>query len=306
MSDELSFVGIPTFLKRPFTRNLENVDVAIVGAPLDQGVMERPGTRYGPRALRDASQMWGQFLHPEHGMYDSELDQFILKNTRIIDYGDVTVVPTLIDMNLDAITREIRKLVNRKIFPIVLGGDHSISFAVVKAFKNVKMDVVQFDSHLDFLDESSGLRVSHANPMKNIADLESVENITQIGIRGFGNPIFMAEAAKKAGSKIITAETALKNGMDWVIDQVPKAENIYVTIDIDALDATQAPGTGTPELGGFTYLQMREMLRKLPEKGKIIGFDVVEVNPLYDHAQITAQIAVRLIIDLLAKIRQIK
>jgi agmatinase len=125
MSDELSFVGIPTFLKRPFTRNLENVDVAIIGAPLDQGVMDRPGTRFGPRALREASQMWGQFLHPERGMYDSELDQFILKNTRIIDYGDVTVVPTLCEMNLDAITREIRKLVNRKIFPIVLGGDHS-------------------------------------------------------------------------------------------------------------------------------------------------------------------------------------
>jgi agmatinase len=168
------------------------------------------------------------------------------------------------------------------------------------------MDVVQFDSHLDFLDESSGLSMSHANPMKNIADLESVENITQIGIRGFGNPIFMAEAAKKAGSKIITAETALKNGMDWVIDQVPKAENIYVTIDIDALDPTHAPGTGTPEPGGFSYLQMREMLRKLPGKGKIIGFDVVEVNPLYDHAQLTALVAVRLIIDLLAEIRQVK
>ena len=304
MSDELSFVGIPTFLKRPFTRNLENVDVAIIGAPLDQGVMDRPGTRFGPRALREASQMWGAFLHPKRGMYDVELDQFILKNTRIIDYGDVTVVPTLCEMNLDAITREIRKLVNRKIFPIVLGGDHSISFAVVKAFKNVKMDVVQFDSHLDFLDESSGLSISHANPMKRIADLESVDNITQIGIRGFGNPVFMAEAAKKAGSKIITAETALKNGMDWVIDQVPKAENMYVTIDIDVLDPTHAPGTGTPEPGGFNYLQMREMLRKLPDKGKIIGFDVVEVNPLFDQSQITAQVAVRLIIDLLAKVRQ--
>jgi len=300
MSDELSFVGIPTFLKRPFTRNLENVDVAIIGAPLDQGVMDRPGTRFGPRALREASQMWGAFLHPKRGMYDVELDQFILKNTRIIDYGDVTVVPTLCEMNLDAITREIRKLVNRKIFPIVLGGDHSISFAVVKAFKNVKMDVVQFDSHLDFLDESSGLSISHANPMKRIADLESVDNITQIGIRGFGNPVFMAEAAKKAGSKIITAETALKNGMDWVIDQVPKAENMYVTIDIDVLDPTHAPGTGTPEPGGFNYLQMREMLRKLPDKGKIIGFDVVEVNPLFDQSQITAQVAVRLIIDLVS------
>jgi len=303
MSDELSFVGIPTFLKRPFTKNLENVDVAIIGAPLDQGVMDRPGTRFGPRALREASQMWGAFLQPERGMYDVELNQFILKDTRIIDYGDVTVVPTLCEMNLDAITHEIRKLVNRKIFPIVLGGDHSISFAVVKAFKNVKMIVVQFDSHLDFLDDSSGLSISHANPMKRIAELESVENITQIGIRGFGNPVFMADAAKKAGSKIITAETAMKQGLDWVIDQVPEAENIYVTIDIDVIDPSQAPGTGTPEPGGFTYLQMREMLRKLPYKGKIIGFDVVEVNPLYDPCQLTAQIAVRLIIDLLAKIR---
>jgi agmatinase len=95
----------------------------------------------------------------------------------------------------------------------------------------------------------------------------------------------------------------MKKGMEWVIDQVPEAENIYITIDIDVLDPSCAPGTGTPEPGGFTYLQMREILRKLPVKGKIIGFDVVEVDPLFDHAQITAQIAVKLIIDLLAKIR---
>ena len=306
MSDKLFFVGIPTFLKRSFTQNLENVDVAIVGAPLDQGVMDRPGTRHGPRAIREASQMYGSFLNPERGMYYTELEKFVLNNTRIIDYGDVTVVPTLCEMNLDAITRVIRKLVMKKVFPIVLGGDHSISFAVVKAFKNVKMNIVQYDSYLDFLDESSGLSVSHANPMKRISNLEGVEKITQIGIRGLANPVFMAEAAKKAGSKIIFAKTSMKNRAQWVLDQIPEGENIYVTIDIDALDPIQAPGTGTPEPGEFNYLQMREMLRKLPKKGTIIGFDVVEVNPLYDPAQITAQVAVRLIIDLLAQIREKK
>lgn len=306
INSDLPFVGIPTFCKFPHTRNLENVDVAVVGAPLDQGTTNRSGTRYGPRAIREASQIYGSFFQSEKGIFDIELGKFKLSNTRIIDYGDIPVAPTLSEINLDLITSVIRNIVRKNIFPIVLGGDHSITFPVIRSFRNLPMDIIHFDTHTDFLDEELGITISHANPIKRASELKNINKITQIGIRGLLNPIYMTEEAKKFGSKIITAERALKEGIKWVIDQIPESENLYVTIDIDALDPSCAPGTGTPEPGGFNYLQMREMLTSLPKKGNIMGFDLVEVNPLYDPGGITSQLAARLIIDFLASIREEK
>ncbi|MGQ9723567.1 MAG: arginase family protein [Candidatus Jordarchaeum sp.] len=138
------------------------------------------------------------------------------------------------------------------------------------------------------------------------SELEHVKGITQIGIRGLLNPTFITDNAKEYGSKIITAEKAIKQGTKWVLEQIPYDEKIYVSIDIDSLDASVAPGTGTPEPGGFTYLQMRDMLTALPKKGKIVGFDLVEVNSLYDPTGVTAQLAARLVIDFLAAIRDEK
>ena len=306
VGDELPFVGITTFCKFSHTKNLEGVDVAIIGAPLDQGTTNRTGTRYGPRAIREASQIYGPFFQAEQGIYDIELGRYKLAGTKIIDYGDVIVAPTLSELNLDLITMYIQEIVNNNVFPITLGGDHSITFPVVRAFKDTTLEIVQFDTHLDFMDEVEGIRISHANPIKRASELGNVKGITQIGIRGLLNPTFIADEAEKYGSKIITAERAIKQGTEWVLKQIPEAENIYVTIDIDALDPSVAPGTGTPEPGGFTYLQMREMLTALPRKGNIVGFDLVEVNPLYDPAGVTAQLAARLIIDFLAAIREKK
>ncbi len=303
VGDELPFVGVSTFCKFPYTKNLEGVDVAIVGAPLDQGVTNRPGTRYGPRAIREASQIYGPFFQAEQGIFDVELGRYKLAGTKIIDYGDVIVAPTLSELNLDLITMYLQEIIGNRVFPVTLGGDHSITFPVVRAFKDKPLDIVHFDTHLDFMDEVAGIRISHANPFKRATELEFVKGITQIGIRGLLNPTFITDEAEKYGSKIITAERAIKQGAQWVLEQVPEAENIYVSIDIDALDPSVAPGTGTPEPGGFTYLQMREMLTALPRKGNIVGFDLVEVNPLYDPAGVTAQTASRLIIDFLAAIR---
>nr|MDO8081758.1 agmatinase [Candidatus Freyarchaeota archaeon] len=306
VGNEMPFVGISTFCKFPYTRTLEGVDVAIVGAPLDQGVTNRTGTRYGPRAIREASQIYGPFFQAGRGIYDVELGRYKLAGTRIIDFGDVAVAPMLNELNLDLITLFIQEIIGKGVFPITLGGDHSITFPVIRAFKDTLLNIVQFDTHLDFMDDVAGIRVCHANPMKRASELGHVKGITQIGIRGLLNPTFITDEAKKYGSKIITAERAIKQGTDWVLNQIPEAENIYVTIDIDSLDPSVAPGTGTPEPGGFTYLQMREMLTALPKKGNIVGFDLVEVNPLYDPAGVTAQVASRLIIDFIAAIREKK
>jgi len=300
---ELPFVGVVTFCKVPYTRALDGVDVAVLGVPLDQGVTNRVGARYGPRAIREASQIYGPFLRAEEGIYDVELGRCKLARTRIVDYGDVPVAPTLSEFNLNLVTLHVQEILKHDVFPVVLGGDHSITFPVVRAFEGRRLSVVHFDTHLDFMDEVAGVRLCHANPMKRISELGHVEGITQIGIRGLLNPEFIVEEAVKYGSRIITAEEAIRNGSRWVLEQIPESENIYVTIDIDVLDPSVAPGTGTPEPGGFTYLQMREMLTALPEKGNVVGFDIVEVNPLYDPAGVTAQVAARLIIDFLAAVR---
>jgi len=258
----------------------------------------------GPRAIREASQIYGTALLPNLGVYDVELGRYKLANTKIIDCGDISVAPTLSDVNLDLITDSARNILRHKLFPVVLGGDHSITYPVVRAFKDKTFDMVQFDTHMDFADDILGIKISHANPIKRASELDSVNEITQIGIRGLLNPELFIEEGKEYGSKVITAKDAIKSGADWVISQVPYAENIYVTIDIDALDPSVAPGTGTPEPGGFNYMQMREMLTALPKRGRIIGFDLVEVNPLYDPAGVTAQVAARLILDFLAAIRE--
>jgi agmatinase len=129
-----------------------------------------------------------------------------------------------------------------------------------------------------------------------------VGGITQVGVRGFATPRSVHSEALVAGSNIIAADQVIENGHRWVLERVPDADNLYVTIDIDVLDPSLAPGTGTPEPGGLGYRQLRDILLGLPEKGRIVGFDIVEVNPLYDHAELTPQVAARLALDFLGAI----
>lgn len=190
--------------------------------------------------------------------------------------------------------------------PVVLGGDHSISFPVLRAFSDIPLHVVQFDTHLDLMDDAMGIKYSHANPMKRISELENVTSITHIGIRGLNNMPDWVEETKKGKSKFFTAAEVHEKGLDFISSQIPETENLYITLDIDVLDPSVAPGTGTPEPGGLTYLQLRDLLRLTALKGKLAGMDLVEVNPLYDPSGRTAQVAARLIIDLLGAAMAVK
>lgn len=146
------------------------------------------------------------------------------------------------------------------------------------------------------------MKFSHSNPIKRISELENVKNITQIGVRGFTNKDSNYDEAFGYGSTILTASEVIKKGKSEVLKQIPESDSIYVTIDIDVLDPSVAPGTGTPEPGGLNYLQMKELLTELPCKGQIKGFDIVEVNPLFDVSEMTSQIASRLAFDFLVSI----
>lgn len=303
---ELGFYGISTFCKFPYTRDLTGVDAAVIGVPMDQATMHRSGTRNGPRAIRQASQFYGMCYSPEEGIYDIELGRSILGGIKIIDYGDVQIGPVDLEKNMNLINRFFKEIFKSKVFPVTLGGDHSITYPVVKAFDNIPVDIIHFGAHLDFLDNEGDMKFSHANPIKRISELENVNKITQIGIRGLANPLVITEEAVKYGSRIITARDVLNRGAEWTLAQIPSADNLYVTIDIEVLDPALAPGTGTPEAGGLTYIELKEILTSLPEKGNIIGFDLVEVNSLYDSGEVTAQVAARLIIDFLGAIMELK
>lgn len=297
----MGYEGIPSFCRMPMCFDLSELeaDIAIAGVCLDTGTSNRSGTRFGPKAIREASMAYAMGYNQQAGFFDVELRKHLLPGVRIVDCGDIATLPTLINETLDYVTQCVRDIRARGAVPVILGGDHSISFPVVRAFDDTPMHVVQFDTHLDLMDEVMGIRYSHANPMKRISEMDNVSGITHIGIRGLLNPTEWVEEEKKGKSTFFTADDVREKGTDFVTAQVPECDNLYITLDIDSLDPTEAPGTGTPEPGGLTYLQLRDMLRACARKGKLVGMDLVEVNPLYDPTGRTAQVAARLIIDFL-------
>ncbi|MGB9977719.1 agmatinase [Methanobacterium sp.] len=301
IENKFPYSGIPTFYKLQHTTDLKNVDVALIGIPFDQGTTNRSGTRFGPRAVRIASQNYGIYMHSDEGAYDLEQKKHILHGVNLIDYGDVPILPTSTATNMRMIHDTFKKIIDSGVFTVGFGGDHSITFPILEAF-DIDFDIVHFDTHLDFTDNVANVKFSHASPIKRASGLENVNDITQVGIRGFTDRKANFDEATKYNSKIITASDIFKNGIKWTLEEIPEAENIYVTLDIDVLDISVVPGTGTPEPGGLSYLQMREILQNLRKKGNIIGFDVVEVNPLYDAGNMTSQVASRLAIDFLGSI----
>lgn len=304
---ELPYAGVATFFKFPMTKKLDDVDVAMFGVPLDLGTTNRSGCRLGPRAIRNASQIYGTQFKTGSGVYDVELGRNILSDTKIIDYGDVPIFPTSAERNMGKIEEVMDRILSKDVFPVSFGGDHSITTPLVSALnrKVDELDIIHLDTHLDFHKKSAGIELefAHGSPIKHVSEMENVNHITQIGIRGLLNDQETFKESQAYGTNIITAHEALEKGMRWALKQIPKSKSdIYVTLDIDVLDPSTAPGTGTPEPGGLNYLQIKEILSGISEKGNIVGFDIVEVNPLYDVGDITAQIAARLAIDFLGYI----
>jgi agmatinase len=301
IENNFPYLGIPTFYNYPHSKNLSGVDIAMVGVPFDHGTTNRPGTRFGPRGIRTASKNYGIYIDPAMGAYDSELKKHIMGGINVVDYGDVPILPTHTKTNMNMINDTFKNIIEKGVFPVAFGGDHTITCPVVEAF-TVPLDIVHFDTHLDFVDGAENMKYSHSNPLKRVSELETVNNITQIGIRGFTNKEFNYDEAINYGSNIISASDVFENGIKWVLDQIPKSKNIYVTFDIDVLDPSIAPGTGTPEPGGLNYQHIKELITKLPLKGNIRGLDIVEVNPLFDVSEMTSHIASRIAFDFLGAI----
>lgn len=297
-----------SFFGAPSCEDVERLDatVAFIGVPFDQGTTNRPGARFGPNAVRDAK-VYDYFSPfepeppPAGGLYDVDLGTELLKGVRMADLGDINVAPSNVELAFDRLTRTVRRVVEKGAFPVVVGGDHSITFPVVRGLERfAPLGIVHLDAHLDYTHDYQGVRYYHGSPIRRCAELPFVGPISHVGIRVVRRkPV---EDARQRGNLIISAERFRQVGPQEAASLLPASPFLYISLDIDVLDPAVAPGTGTPAIGGLTYLEVRDFLREVAKRGKVVGFDLVEVAPEYDHAQVTALTAARLIIDLLSAV----
>ncbi len=300
----LPFVGIATFGKYRYVEDWSRIeaDVAILGAPFDFGTQWRAGARFGPRAIRDASTL---FAFGHAGAYDHEDDAVYLgPEVRIVDLGDADIVHTDTATSHANIAHGVRQILAAGALPVVLGGDHSINIPCVAAFAgHGPIHIVQLDAHLDFVDERHGVRHGHGNPMRRAAEQDHVTGLSQFGIRNVSSTAREGyEDARRMGSDILSVRQFRALGVAAVLERVPADVDYYVTIDIDGFDPSIAPGTGTPSHGGFVYYEVLEFLAGLARRGRIVGLDLVEVAPDYDHTGTTAILAAQLLLNTIGRI----
>lgn len=299
----LPFVGISTFGKSPYVADWSAIDadVAILGAPFDFGTQWRAGARFGPRAVREASMLFS-FGHA--GAYDHEDDVTYLEAVRMVDIGDADIVHTDTETSHANIEAGVRAILKAGALPVVIGGDHSVNIPCIRAFDTEDpIHIVQIDAHLDFVDIRHGVRHGHGNPMRRAAEQAHVTGLSQFGIRNVSSTAREGyEAARAMGSDILSVRQVRKLGVDATLARIPEGARYYVTIDIDGFDPSIAPGTGTPSHGGFLYYEVLELLAGLATRGTVVGMDLVEVAPDYDHTGTTAILAAQVLLNFIGRI----
>jgi agmatinase len=293
------YAGIATFGRAPHTLNPTGADVVILGVPYDSSTSYRSGTRFGPRAIREQSLLlWG---------YNNALGAAPFRDLKVIDAGDVDVVP----VDILATHRQIESAADRLLAGnaqlIALGGDHSISLPMLRshARQHGPVAVVHFDAHPDTWDsEYPGQKYSHGTPFIRAIEEGLIDTAAylQIGIRGpTGGPQDYTDALK-LGARMITLDEFRGRSLADVVAEIRQRVGnrpAYVTLDIDCVDPAFAPGTGTPEVGGFSSWEILQLVRGL--KGlHLVGFDLVEVSPPFDPAGITSILAANLVFEFLS------
>jgi agmatinase len=260
-----------------------------LGAPFDTGATFRAGARFGPEGIRSASHLLRR--------YNPSLDVAIFDHLSVIDYGDVPVVPGYIEASYERIAEGLEPIHRAGLIPIVLGGDHSIALPELRAAASVHgpLALVQFDSHPDTWDAYFGEKHTHGTPFRRAVEegLLDTSRSIQVGMRGSIYDEGDWNDAKEMGFDLVPTDEVRKLGLQAIIERIRERvgnAKTYVSFDVDFVDPAFAPGTGTPEIGGFTSREAQEFVRGLTGL-EIVGCDVVEVYPAYDHAQITALLA---------------
>jgi agmatinase len=310
MPNEPAFAGIPTFLKLPLLRDeaqlrIEQPDVVVLGAPFDMGVTNRPGARYGPRAIRAASNLG-------RGIFHLGLEVQPLRVLKVFDYGDAAIVPSDIERSHAAIKAKVAEVMAAGAVPFVLGGDHSITYpsagAVAEALGVGKVGVVHFDAHADTAPDEWGVLNGHGTPIRRLIESGAVPGsaFVQVGLRGYWPPPEVVDWMRQQNMRWHLMADIERRGFDAVLDEaiaqaLDGPEAIYLSVDVDVLDPAYAPGTGTPEPGGLTSRELLRAVRRVAKETRLVGLDVVEVAPAYDGpGAITAEVAHRVILEALS------
>jgi agmatinase len=292
------FVGIRTFMRLPQVTDLQDVDVAIVGVPFDTGATFRVGARFGPAAVRDASIL----LRP----YNPAQEIAIFERLSVVDAGDVVIAPGFIEDSYERIAAGITAILDAGVIPLAIGGDHSITLAELRAVaaKHGPVGLIQYDSHADTWDQYFGHRYTHGTPFRRAVEegLIAPERSIQVGLRGGLYAPDDYALSTDLDFQIVTALEVRERGLADVAAQIRERAGsgpTFVTFDIDFLDPAYAPGTGTPEIGGFTTYEGQFFLRAL--RGvHIVAADVVEVLPAFDPAGITALAGAGMLYEILS------
>ncbi len=301
MNPRPRFADIATFMRLPVVREddprIGSVDIGLFGVPFDQGVTNRSGPRHGPRQIRDQSSLMRR-AHRVHGIYPYDI-------ARVADLGDSPTNPADLMDSIARIEAFASEIVARGTTPLAAGGDHLISLPLIRAVakKHGPVGMVHFDSHSDTWDEYfGGYKYTHGTPFRRAIE-EGVldpKRTIQIGIRGGLYDLADNSWAEAQGIRIIYIEEFFEKGIDYVVAEAHRVAGTgatYLSFDIDGIDPAFAPGTGTPEVGGYTPAEAQRMLRGL--KGlNLVGADVVEVSPPFDQSGNTALVAATLMFEI--------
>jgi agmatinase len=292
------YAGPATFARLPRLDQVAHADVAVVGVPFDTGVSYRPGARFAPSAVREASRL----LRP----YNPGLDVSPFERVQVADGGDIAVNPFHIGEAIETIEGAASELQAEGTRLVTIGGDHTIALPLLRAVSRIHGPValLHFDAHLDTWDTYFGEPYTHGTPFRRAVEdgILDTSAISHVGTRG---PLYGKkdlEDDRRLGFGIVTSSDVMRRGVDETVDALRQRigdRPLYVSIDIDVLDPAHAPGTGTPEAGGMTSRELLEIVRGL--RGlNLVGADVVEVAPAYDHADITSVAASHVAYDLVS------
>ncbi len=288
------YAGVPTLLDAPYQASLDDLDIALIGVPTDLGVTNRPGARFGPRALRAIERI---------GLYNHALDVLPSEHHRIADIGDVSFRSRYhLEMVMDDIEAYFGQVREAGVRTLAAGGDHSITYPILRALgSDAPVGLIHIDAHCDTMGEMDCTKFHHGGPFR-YAVLDGVldpDRCVQIGIRGPSE--YLWEFSYDSGMTVIHAEDMDRMGIEAVIAKAREVVGngaTYVSLDVDGIDPAFTPGTGTPEVGGLTPREVQAILRGC-QGVNVIGGDVVEVAPEYDPGSVTAQVGAQMLFEIL-------
>src|SRR6202158_2137594 len=296
------FAGINTFMKAPYIENVRDVgryDAAVIGIPFDSGTTYRPGTRFGPQGIRRISALYTP--------YNYELGVDLREQMTLCDAGDVFTIPANLEKSFDQISRAVAHVFSSGAMPVILGGDHSIGFPTVRGLAQCtskRIGIIHFDRHADIQEKDLDERM-HTTPWYHATNLPNVPavNLVQIGIGGWQAPRPGVKIGRERRTTIMTVTDCVEMGIEAAAERAldvawKGAEAVWLSFDVDCLDAAFVPGTGWPEPGGFLPREVLKFIQLIAEK-PLAGMEVVECSPPYDNAEITSLIATRVICDTL-------